>query len=382
MKIQTTFVLTTAIALPLIIAYSQQASAQDPDAPSPSAYQSAVQPLSPEASFFYDQLAPYGQWLWVDPYGWVWSPNNVAPGWRPYTDGSWAYSDAGWTWVSDVSWGWAPFHYGRWFFHEHRGWCWVPGSEWAPAWVAWHWGDGYCGWAPMPPLVAWETSPDWDAIIPSFGWCFVAHTDFRRAHLRDHIVLAARNLTLLRETRNVTRFELRNKALVNLSITAEQVEKVTGRPVRHFNIAEINSPVGDHGSLRGKTEIGIYRPVVRETKVVTPLRGIVTANPAVTFDQLRREEAAHRELEAQQARERAALERMHDAELHTPPRGLSAPQLMERHQAEHREFNEHVNRQNQVFEYRQQLPSPPAPHVSSVPAPSPQRSGTGSGNRR
>ena len=103
---------------------------------SPGAQEPAPMPapaLSPEASFFHDQLALYGQWFWLEPYGWVWTPANVGVGWRPYTEGNWAYTDGGWTWVSDVPWGWAPFHYGRLAFHEQRGWRWVPGSEWARA---------------------------------------------------------------------------------------------------------------------------------------------------------------------------------------------------------------------------------------------------------
>ena len=31
------------------------------------------------------------------------------------------------------------------------GWVWVPGYTWAPAWVSWRYGDGYAGWAPLPP---------------------------------------------------------------------------------------------------------------------------------------------------------------------------------------------------------------------------------------
>lgn len=319
----------------------------------------------------------------MDPYGWVWSPNNVDASWRPYTDGGWSYADCGWTWVSDQEWGWAPFHYGRWFFHEHRGWCWVPGSQWAPAWVTWHWGNDWCGWAPMPPLVAWETCSDWDAVVPSFGWCFVQHRDFRRSHLKDHIALVAWNVTLLQATRNVTRFEVRDKGVFNLSLTAEQVERATGRPVTRCQIAEVNSPGAARGSLRGRTGINIYRPVVRETRVSVPTLGPATvpAQPALTFDQLRRNESARHALETRQALERERLEQSHQSELRAPPRGLSALELMQRQQAEHRAFNEHVNRQNQVFEHRQQPWPPSAPQPRTLAA-SPQRSGPGSRNGR
>jgi hypothetical protein len=237
----------------------------------------------------------------------------------------------------------------------------------------------------MPPLVAWQTCSDWDAIIPIFGWSFVDHRDFRNRHLNDHLALVARNVTLLGATRNVTRFEIRDRGVVNLSITPEQVEKATGRPVRRVQIAEVSS-LGEVGvRVKRTTGINIYRPVVRETRVLTPIaRGEIArpAQAAVTFEKLQRDEAAHRELEAQQARERARLEKLHDSELRTPPRGVSAPELMERQRAEHRAFNEHVNRQNQVFEQRQQSPPPPPPQVRSAPAPSQQRSGAVNRNGR
>ncbi len=63
------------------------------------------------------------------------------------------YTDDGWTWVADPSepWGWATYHYGRWTNLDGIGWVWVPGYTWAPAWVSWRYGGGYCGWAPLPP---------------------------------------------------------------------------------------------------------------------------------------------------------------------------------------------------------------------------------------
>src|SRR5258705_257151 len=149
------------------------ATAQEPSPvvegiPPPSVAVANPPPMTADASFYYDQLAPYGRWFWLDPYGWVWTPNNVDVGWRPYTEGHWVYADCGWTWVSDFAWGWAPFHYGRWCWHDHDGWCWVPDRVWGPAWVSWHFGDAWCGWAPLPPAVAWESAVNWDVLIPPF----------------------------------------------------------------------------------------------------------------------------------------------------------------------------------------------------------------------
>jgi Family of unknown function (DUF6600) len=106
--------LLAAIAL----ASAARVAAQENVAPLPPPAESP--PLTPEVSFFYDQLAPHGQWFWLEPYGWVWTPNDVDTAWRPYTDGHWVYTDCGWTWVSEREWGWAPFHYGRWFLHDRE----------------------------------------------------------------------------------------------------------------------------------------------------------------------------------------------------------------------------------------------------------------------
>ena len=105
------------------------------------------------ASFqnFYDQLSDQGQWVQTDNYGYAFQPTVTDPNWAPYTDGHWVYTDDGWTWVSDEPWGWATYHYGRWVNIVNTGWCWIPGYRWAPAWVSWRYGGGYCGWAPLPP---------------------------------------------------------------------------------------------------------------------------------------------------------------------------------------------------------------------------------------
>src|ERR1700733_8084087 len=105
------------------------------------------------ASFqtFYDALGSQGTWIQSSDYGYVWQPQITDPDWAPYTEGIWVYTDDAGPWVSDEPWGWATYHYGRWVNLNGTGWCWVPGYTWAPAWVSWRYGDGYCGWAPLPP---------------------------------------------------------------------------------------------------------------------------------------------------------------------------------------------------------------------------------------
>jgi hypothetical protein len=126
-----------------------------PPAPAQAQATTVIQAPTTEVTVntFYDSLSAYGSWVEVPEYGWCWQPSVAAVNinWQPYADnGAWLWTDSGWYWNSYYSWGWAPFHYGRW--HRARfGWCWVPDTYWAPAWVTWRSSDSYCGWAPLPP---------------------------------------------------------------------------------------------------------------------------------------------------------------------------------------------------------------------------------------
>src|SRR6516162_3457862 len=101
--------------------------------------------------FFYNNLSG-GSWVEVGDYGYCWQPDVAVNNsdWRPYSDGYWAYTDDGWTWVSYEDFGWATYHYGRWAHLTDVGWVWVPGRnedlEWGPAWVSWRTGGEYVGW--------------------------------------------------------------------------------------------------------------------------------------------------------------------------------------------------------------------------------------------
>ncbi|MGA9525007.1 MAG: DUF6600 domain-containing protein, partial [Myxococcaceae bacterium] len=105
---------------------------------------------------FEEVLAPWGQWLYLDGVR-VWRPYSSVVGrdFVPYaTGGRWVYTDYGWTFDSRWEWGWATFHYGWWVLSPVYGWVWVPGTQWAPAWVIWRHGGGYIGWAPFAPSFA------------------------------------------------------------------------------------------------------------------------------------------------------------------------------------------------------------------------------------
>src|SRR4051812_36709777 len=174
-------------------------------------------PLLPRAEakevsveFFYETLDPYGDWIQTNDYGYVWQPKQVSEDWRPYTDGSWAYTDAGWTWLSDEPYGAIVYHYGRWARLQDAGWVWVPETEWAPAWVSWRRSDQYVGWAPLPPEATFKRDVGISAWADSYydigptHYSFVAVTDFGQPELARVILPRSRNVTVITETRNIT----------------------------------------------------------------------------------------------------------------------------------------------------------------------------------
>ena len=167
-------------------------------------------------NFFYDSLSPYGEWVDDPDYGYCWHPTSVADNWAPYTDGYWAYTDSGWTWVSYEDYGGVVYHYGRWANLPGEGWVWVPGYTWAPAWVSWRYGGGYCGWAPLPPEARWSASVGFgygvDAhfdIGPGF-FNFVRVGDFGAPALGPVIIGREQNVTIINNTTNITNITTNN----------------------------------------------------------------------------------------------------------------------------------------------------------------------------
>ena len=161
-------------------------------------------------SYFYDSLQPYGEWVDVDHYGYCWQPAGMDRDWRPYTDGYWSYTDAGWTWVSYEDFGSITYHYGRWIRLEDYGWVWKPDYEWGPAWVSWRQSDDYIGWAPLPPDAVFEPETgigvwvDRDYDIGPSAYNFCEYRYFGAPVIRNFLVPRHRNFAIINSTVNIT----------------------------------------------------------------------------------------------------------------------------------------------------------------------------------
>jgi hypothetical protein len=245
------------------------------------------------ASFqvFYDDLGPYGEWVAYPGYGYVWVP-DAGPGFVPYsTQGHWIVTEYGWTWVSDYDWGWAPFHYGRWGFDNDIGWFWVPDTEWGPSWVVWRRADGYYGWQPMEPgvsvsvIIGGAYHPHYDR------WVFVRDRDIERSDVYRYHVDRNEHKRIIRNSTIINRTYVDNSRHTTYisGPPADEVQRVTGHPVRRAEIQENTRP----GQNFSNGQLRIYRPQVVKSESgqrpapskVTELRNVRRSTGSTTTNQ-------------------------------------------------------------------------------------------------
>jgi hypothetical protein len=229
-----------------------------------------AQQLKAEVSFefFYNNLSD-GNWVEVGDYGYCWQPNAASDAnWRPYADGYWAYTDVGWTWVSNENFGWATYHYGRWARLADTGWVWVPGTEWGPAWVSWRTGGDQIGWAPLPPARSGEPVYEGRAISGQvdiefdIGPAYYNFVDIRyigEPRLREHIHEPSRNVTFISNTVNVTNITYSNATVYNHGPDYGQLSQRSSRPIQRLTLqrqSDVGAGVAFQASAATKVEGG------------------------------------------------------------------------------------------------------------------------------
>lgn len=183
---------------------------------------------------FYTDLSPYGRWIDYPQYGRVWIYNE--PGFQPYySGGHWAYTQFGWTWVSNYRWGWAPFHYGRWSYDNGIGWFWIPGYQWGPAWVSWRRGADFYGWAPLGPGVGININIG----IPADRWIFVPHRYIGYSNFNRYRVNPRQNVTIIHNTTIINNTRVYNNRRYVTGPNRVEVERYSGRAVRPVDVRSV-----------------------------------------------------------------------------------------------------------------------------------------------
>ena len=212
---------------------------------------------------FYDDLSPYGDWVWYH-NRYVWIPEDVDARWRPYTEGHWAYTRLyGWIWISDEDFGWACYHYGRWGFGRDIGWYWLPGRVWAPAWVVWSFDDDDFAWAPLPP----DRYDDVNIVIsfgdiPDYYWQAAPFSAFLSIDLSDHVYSDRDRVHTILQNSEPQTVRIENNIVVNNAIEVDTIEKKT-----KTKVAVLEEKAVDNPGAAGKADsnsVAIFNPEVKE----------------------------------------------------------------------------------------------------------------------
>ena len=312
-----------------------------------------------DLGLFYDELSPYGHWFTYGNEGWCWSPYETRFGWRPYSDGSWAYTDAGWTWMSNEPFGWATYHYGRWIFDEDYGWVWIPGTEWSPAWVAWRESSDWIGWAPLPPGATWDPAiglswnDEFASQIDPDTWCFVPAGSILDASIGTRIVPAARNHTLLGLTQLAVRFEVGDRRPRNVGLDEQVVTRAIGHAIPRYRLTDAKLP---RPARRQGQALPMFRPRFRPGDVVPPAS--VIDRQATSVEQNRRDELRRdqqrQQLDADWQSTRRRLQSEQRAEEQRNARNPAVETMRQQHAAEMRALDEQHDRDRRVLDARYQ----------------------------
>ena len=223
--------------------------------------------LAPEYRIFYDALQDQGDWVYIQPAGYVFRPQENFITWRPYEDGFWAPSDIyGWTWISSEPFGWATYHYGTWFYDRYYGWVWAPGRDWGPAWVAWQVADDYAGWSPL------LTPGPADDQIPGGAWTYAPLNMLGSTNLSGRVLHAPELAGRVKEIHPVRNPGEHAGVVFNRGPGFDLVEKWTGSlPRVKIEPLEAQAPAGAAPAIRPGTVKGATRAAAKAGERAVPL---------------------------------------------------------------------------------------------------------------
>jgi hypothetical protein len=217
--------------------------------------------------------------------------------------------------------------------------------------VAWRTGGGYIGWAPLPPQIGWRAGIGLEFgkfsidLIPAQRWIFVRDRNFLASEIHRNIIIAPRNVTVIKITKNVTRIVPVDGRIVDRSISVRDVERTTGKRVQVVRVKEVGK-AGELRAARGRAgEVVIFRPKIERAPAnVTPKQ----------FQTLEgRHKAERATYEEKQKAERANLGRQHAIEQQGDTREEAA--MRQRHAEERATIQEKQRAEAANLNRRQKL---------------------------
>lgn len=210
------------------------------------------------SNYFYSGLHAYGSWIEIDYGVVVWRPTIMRRDWSPYREGRWIWTTDGWYWHSYEPFGYITYHYGRWYYDDYYGWLWVPGYEYAPAWVEWRYDDNYIGWAPLHPyaniyLTVGVVYPH-NYYNPYYHWNFVNYNHFYDPYVNNYCVGPRYKYRIHSNTRYRSNYVRHNGRVRNKGVDINIVRNRSGQRIRERDLIRVSDERTLNGNVRVKRD--------------------------------------------------------------------------------------------------------------------------------
>src|SRR5262245_65107964 len=106
---------------------------------------------------------------------------------------------------------------------------------------------------------------DLDVVIASDAWCFVEDPYLFEPRVVVRVEPVVRNVTVVKVTRNVTRYTVVEKRVVNKGVDVDRIARVAKQPVPRPRVVSADRPVAPGRKIDAAgNEVRVYRPVLED----------------------------------------------------------------------------------------------------------------------
>lgn len=205
------------------------------------------------------------------------------PVYKPYENGQWVNTDAGWYFKAPTPAEEITSHYGRWAYNDQLGWLWVPGRVWSPAWVDWRENDEYVAWTPVPPHVYLTgNTVNVPVIEDENRYVIVEKKNFTEPQLYKYMYLENKNKIMIKEMKKIDGVMVVNRTVINKGPEVSVIENKTGKKVEKITIKKVDNRNDVKYTSDAYT---VYAPKLKKEKVEKDKGPISKPQKTVKFNE-------------------------------------------------------------------------------------------------